>query len=158
MEAQKLRLIRSDGGSMQKVVGCTHQTKITNELTGGAFSVLVAEVPVNCGPPMHYHEQDSEWAFVLDGEITFANPDGAVVAGPGDSVFLPAGRAHCFSNKGTKTARMLVVITPGVKAHEFFTEVDAKLHGALVPPVLAEIASRHGIAFGTPKAVASKAA
>lgn len=157
MNKSKITLVPAAGGSVQQVVGCTHLTKIT-QATTGAFSAILAEVPVNCGPPMHYHDNDAEWAFILQGQITFEGADGTVVAGPGDSVFLPAGRSHAFSNLGTETARMLVVVTPGAQAHAFFAEVDSTLHGALVPPVMVEIASRYGIHFGQPPAAAAQAA
>lgn len=158
MSTLKFQMVPANGGSVQKVVGCTHHTLIETAATGGVFTALLAEVPVDCGPPMHYHENDAEWAYVLQGQITFSTPDGAVIAGPGDSVFLPAGRGHSFRNSGTESARMLVISTPGAQLSGFFEEVDATLHGALVPPVMVEIASRYGINFGPPPAADCKAA
>lgn len=150
MSNPKFQMVPANGGIFHKVVGCTHRTMIETAQTGGVFGALIAEVPVDCGPPMHHHENDAEWAYVLEGQITFTTPDGTVVAGPGDSVFLPAGRGHSFRNTGSQTARMLIVSTPGAQLHGFFREVDAKLHGALVPPVMVEIASRYGIVFAPP--------
>ena len=108
----------------------------------------------------HQHltvHRDLKPANILQGQIAFEGADGTIVAGPGDSVWLPAGRPHASRNTGTTTARMLVVVTPGAQAHAFFSEVDATLHGTLVSPAMMEIAARHGIKFGPAPAQAEAA-
>ena len=47
-------------------------------------------------------------------------------------------------------ARALVVVSPGIAAHEFFSEIDHRLKGEIVPEVIGETAARHGIAFLQP--------
>jgi quercetin dioxygenase-like cupin family protein len=153
----KVTFIPATAGEIQHIVGCTHTNKVGPEQSGGAFSAIIIDVPPDCGPPIHYHERDAEWIYVLSGSVSFEHEAGKVVASTGDSVMLPAGRAHGFRNEGTVTARILAVVTPGVWAHQFFTEADATLHGALNGPVLVEIAGRHGIQFGVPSRAAAAA-
>ncbi len=58
---------------------------IGNELTGGAYRVLVGRAPVGEGPPMHIHPHTDEGFYVGEGELTFVFPGREVIAGPGRS-------------------------------------------------------------------------
>ena len=88
---------------------------VGNELTGGAYRVLVGRVPVSDGPPMHTHPHTDEGFYVGDGEVTFVFPDREVVAGPGTFVFVPRGVVH--TAHVTKPLRGLLIFSPGDAEH-----------------------------------------
>ena len=88
---------------------------VGNELTGGAYRVLVGRVPVSDGPPMHTHPHTDEGFYVGDGELTFVFPDREVVAGPGTFVFVPRGVVHTANV--TKPLRGLLIYSPGDAEH-----------------------------------------
>jgi len=134
-------------GETMNVLGGTHISKLIPEQSGGSCYAMEIIVPPGCGPPMHSHEIDSEFFYVTQGEITFNTPDGEKVGGPGDFCFLPAGGYHGFRNNGTVDARALVVVTPGVAAHDFFSAVDAETKGAIDVPVVIDLAAKHAIRF-----------
>jgi mannose-6-phosphate isomerase-like protein (cupin superfamily) len=68
-----------------------------------------------CGPPtLHLHHSDDEAWHVLDGELTFRYADRSEIAGPGTTVFVPAGVAHTYTAGGD--ARYLIVLTPRLSA------------------------------------------
>lgn len=139
--------VPAGAGEQLKILGTTHTTKITPEDAGGAFTALEVVIPPECGPPMHSHETDSEFFYILEGELTLSDPDGDTVARPGDFCFLRAGGQHAFRNNGKADVRALVVVSPGLEAHRFFTQIDAELNGAIDVPVVVDIAGRNGIAI-----------
>ncbi len=139
--------VPAGAGEQLRILGTTHYTKVTPEETGGAFTAVEIVIPPECGPPMHSHETDSEFFYVLEGTLTLTDPDGDIEARPGDFCFLRAGGHHAFRNNGTSNVRALVVVSPGVEAHNFFTQIDAELAGAIDVPVVIDIAGRNGIAI-----------
>jgi quercetin dioxygenase-like cupin family protein len=73
-----------------------------------------AEVIIGPGdePPLHVHNNEDEWFYVLDGEVTFhvggENHSGTV----GAFVSFPRGIPHTFTIE-SPTARFLLMNTPG---------------------------------------------
>jgi quercetin dioxygenase-like cupin family protein len=63
---------------------------------------------------LHVHHSDDEAWHVLDGELTFRYADRIVTAGPGTTVFVPAGVAHTYTAQDG--ARYLIVLTPRLSA------------------------------------------
>lgn len=59
---------------------------------------------------LHVHHSDDEAWHVLDGELTFRYADRTETAGPGMTVFVPAGVAHTYS--AAAGARYLIVLPP----------------------------------------------
>ena len=59
---------------------------------------------------LHVHHSDDEAWHVLEGELTFRYADRSETAGPGTTVFVPAGTAHTYTTSAD--ARYLVVLTP----------------------------------------------
>lgn len=147
MQTQDVIFVPAGAGEQLKILGSTHTNKVVPTQTGGAFSALEITIPPRCGPPMHTHDRDCEFFYVLEGEITFSHEGGAMVAKPGDFCFLPAGRPHAFRNDGETDAKALVMITPGLQAHQFFREIDQQLAGTIDVPAAMELAQRNGIDF-----------
>lgn len=147
MEQQDTIYIPAGGGHKLQVLDSTHYTKVAPAVTGGQFTALEIVIPPDCGPPMHSHATDSEFFYVLDGTLTISVPEGDIKAGPGDFCFLRAGGHHGFRNETQSEVRALVVITPGIEAHRFFTEVDARVAGTSDMPLTIDLADRNGIRF-----------
>ena len=55
----------------------------------------------------------AETFYMLDGELEFLDGDKTFTAVAGDFVHVPTGIRHCFTNKGSHTARMIFMFTPG---------------------------------------------
>lgn len=63
---------------------------------------------------LHVHHHDDEAWHVLEGSLTFRYKDRTETAGPGTTVFVPAGVAHTYTaNPGS---RYLIVLTPRLRA------------------------------------------
>lgn len=63
---------------------------------------------------LHVHYSDDEAWHVLEGQLEFRYADRTETAGPGTTVFVPAGTAHTYSVR--PGARYLIILTPRLKA------------------------------------------
>ena len=94
--------------------------------------------------PLHRHNREDEYSFVLEGRMGALLGD-VVEAGPGDLVFKPRNQWHTFWNAGDEPCRILEIISPA-GFERFFQELS-DLGGALKadPEKLAELNARYGL-------------
>jgi len=99
--------------------------KIDGPDTGGRFSVVHHPIaPRALAAPLHYHHNEDEYSFVLEGTLGALLGDQVVTAGPGTWVFKPRHQWHTFWNAGDTTCTLIEVISPG-GFEDFFREVSA---------------------------------
>ena len=67
---------------------------IGNELTAGAYRVIVGRAPAGEGPPMHIHPHADEGFCIGEGEMTFVFAERKVLAGAGSFVYVARGVEH----------------------------------------------------------------
>lgn len=143
-------IIPAETGLTHSILGMTHRNKLLPE--AGAGLVLEVTAPPGHGAPAHVHEEDTEAFYILDGELTVESEGRTATLRAGDMCLLPAGREHAFRNESARDVRFLAVVTPGVDAFAFFTEIDrAGAAGGLTPDGVMAIGTAHGLAF-TPAA------
>jgi uncharacterized cupin superfamily protein len=67
------------------------------------------------GPPLHYHEEQDDTFYVLEGLLTIQAGEEILDLGPGDFLSVPPGTAHTFDNlhNGEELVRTINVMTPG---------------------------------------------
>lgn len=63
-------------------------------------------------PAPHRHPLQRERFTVLQGRLRLRSGWRVTVAGPGQTVLVPAGRSHSFANPDSRPARVLVHTTP----------------------------------------------
>ena len=99
--------------------------KIDGDASEGRFSVVHHPIaPRALAAPLHYHHNEDEYSFVLEGTLGALLGDEVVTAGPGTWVFKPRHQWHAFWNAGDTTCRIIEVISPaGFEA--YFREVAA---------------------------------
>ena len=118
--------------------------------TGGKLAMCIDVTPPGGGPPPHYHLNEDEWFFPLEGEVEFLlNGEWQAVA-VGTAVFVPRGTVHTFRNVGSGYLKVLVQTTPS--GFEIFFERCAAEFAKPGPPDMAritDIAAEHGIHFVT---------
>jgi mannose-6-phosphate isomerase-like protein (cupin superfamily) len=101
--------------------------------TGEGFSLVEHPIaPRTLAAPMHVHEHEDEYSYVLEGELGVQVGDEVRYAGPGDLVFKPRGIWHAFWNRRDEPARILEIISPA-GFEQYFAELAARL-----PPQRAE--------------------
>lgn len=88
---------------------------------------------------LHVHHSDDEAWHVLEGKLVFRYADRTETAGPGATVFVPAGVPHTYA--AGYDARYLIVLTPRLSAliaalqadrdpahwHEIYRRFDSEL-------------------------------
>lgn len=99
---------------------------------GPALDILETVLHAGCEPPLHIHEREDEWAFVLEGGITVFVQGEEIAIGQRGFAFLPRGVPHTYA-VDTGEARVLAVISPGGFARMFGELVAA--YGGDMPPV-----------------------
>ena len=99
--------------------------------TGGEKLEIELELsPDGHVPGAHVHPEQTETFHVLEGTMTFRMGMRKIVAGPGETVVVPAGRVHRFSNGGDGVARARVEVTPALDMEQLFeTAVELALEG-----------------------------
>ncbi len=93
--------------------------------------------------PVHRHNREDEYSYVLQGRMGALLGDDVVEAGPGDLVHKPRGQWHTFWNAGEEPCRILEIISPaGFEA--FFAElVDMGGVVAADPELIGELCARY---------------
>jgi len=127
--------------------GDLYRFLVTGAESGGAYFAMEALVPSGGGPPPHIHYNEDETFYVVEGECTFRLRDETVVGGVGDFVNVPRGTVHCFQNRGTAPARMILTFTPAGIERFFEETLERALNPGLAPPEnIAEVAARYAAA------------
>ena len=95
--------------------------------------------------PLHRHNREDEYSYVLEGRMGALLGDEVVEAGPGDLVFKPRNQWHTFWNAGDEPCRILEIISPA-GFERFFRELsDMGGVTQVEPAVLDELNERYGL-------------
>ena len=103
--------------------------------------------PRGLAAPLHRHNREDEYSFVLEGRMGALLGDDVVEAGPGDLVYKPRGQWHTFWNAGDEPCRILEIIAPA-GFEQFFQELS-DMGGAIEadPDELTALGERYGVSF-----------
>ena len=77
------------------------------------------------GVPPHVHPSMEERFEVLEGELSLLSGREWTVAGPGETVVVPARTRHAYRNSGTQLAHGVCRASPPQSLEEFLTEAAA---------------------------------
>jgi mannose-6-phosphate isomerase-like protein (cupin superfamily) len=117
------------------------------EETGGGFSLVEHPIPPKTlVAPVHIHEREDEYSFVLEGRMGAKLGDDVVYAEAGDFVFKPRDQWHTFWNPDEAPCRILEIIAPGGFEH-YFDELAAAMAGGFDPEALATLGAEYGLSF-----------
>jgi mannose-6-phosphate isomerase-like protein (cupin superfamily) len=139
-------MIRPGEGRSVWLGGLGVRFLLGGDQTGGRYSLVEHPMqPRALGAPMHTHQHEDEYSFVLEGEVGVQIGDREMVATPGTLVVKPRGVPHAFWNAGDQPARLLEFISPAGFEH-YFEEVAAAF--AVNPPDIgraAELWQKYGL-------------
>jgi mannose-6-phosphate isomerase-like protein (cupin superfamily) len=93
--------------------------------------------------PLHRHNREDEYSFVLEGRMGALLGDDVVTAGPGDFVHKPRGQWHTFWNAGDEPCRILEIISPAGFERFFAELVDMGGVGQADPELMADLCARY---------------
>jgi mannose-6-phosphate isomerase-like protein (cupin superfamily) len=99
--------------------------------TGGEKLEIELELsPDGHVPGAHVHPEQEERFHILEGTMKFRMGMRKIVAGPGETVVVPAGRVHKFANGGDEPVRARVEVVPALDMEQLFeTTVELAIEG-----------------------------
>ncbi|MGA9463154.1 MAG: cupin domain-containing protein [Terracidiphilus sp.] len=109
--------------------------KVSGKDTAGSWSMFEAHWSLKGGPPLHVHEVEDEWFYVLEGEYLVQVGDERYRLTPGDSLLAPRKVAHTYAHLGDRQGRMLIAYQPAGAMEAFFL----KIGGLVGPPSANEV-------------------
>ena len=104
--------------------GDTFFTKVSTKDTDGDMYVFESTRIKKGGPFLHYHYEQDEWWYILEGEFLFKVGDKTYETKAGDSVFGPRGVPHAFAKTNEGNARLLMIFQPAGKMEELFQAIS----------------------------------
>src|SRR5215216_728211 len=110
----RARIVLSpDEGEKVMMGGLGVRFMIGSAQSGGTFALVEHPIgPRVLASPLHTHEREDEYTYVLEGAVGVQVGDEVRVARPGELVFKPRGVPHAFWNAGDALARALEIISP----------------------------------------------
>ncbi len=76
-------------------------------------------------PGAHVHPAQEERFEVVSGTMKFRMNGKKIVAGPGETVVVPAGARHKFANGGDEEVQVRVTVTPAMKMEDLLENTIA---------------------------------
>ena len=115
------------------------------EETGGGFSLVEHPIPPGMlAAPLHRHNREDEYSYVLEGRMGALLGDDVVYGEPGDFIFKPRDQWHTFWNAGEGPCRILEIISPAGFEH-FFRELSERLERGETD--MSDLSPKYGIEF-----------
>ena len=100
--------------------------KLEGALSGQRFSVVHHPIaPHALAAPLHYHRNEDEYSFVIQGALGALLGDDMVVAEAGTWVIKPRRQWHTFWNPGDTPCEIIEIISPAGFENYFREVADA---------------------------------
>jgi len=114
--------------------------------TGAPFDFSIGNVAYLTGPPLHFHREQHDTFYVLEGVLRVQVGYEMIDLMPGDFASVPPGIAHTFDNirKDQPPVRVCNLMTPG-GLDGFFVAVNELGSAGQNPAMLAMAAEKFGI-------------
>jgi quercetin dioxygenase-like cupin family protein len=146
MEATTAKVLGPTDGKSGFLGSIGVRFMIDGDESGGGFSLVEHPMPPRAlAAPLHRHNREDEYSFVLQGRVGALLGDDVIEGGPGDLIFKPRGQWHTFWNAGDEPARLLEIIAPA-GFERFFDELVEMGGAAAAPPErLGELCQRYAL-------------
>jgi uncharacterized cupin superfamily protein len=109
------------------VIAGREKQKIGDSVGLTQFGVNITRIKAGAASALrHWHEQEDEFIYMLEGELVLKENDGETVLKPGDAAGFKAGSgiAHCLINRTTRDAVYLEVGTRAKNERVHYPDVD----------------------------------
>jgi mannose-6-phosphate isomerase-like protein (cupin superfamily) len=142
--AVKAKVVGPSDGKLGFLGSIGVRFMIDGDETDRGFSLVEHPMsPRALAAPLHKHNREDEYSYVLEGRMGALLGDQVLEAGRGDLVFKPRNQWHTFWNAGDEPCRILEIIAPA--GFERFFEEVSDMGGALKaePQELAALSARY---------------
>jgi len=146
------------GESISLYEGDSFFCKVSTKDTDGDIYIFESIRDKKGGPALHYHyEQDESW-YILEGEFLFKVGDQTFTAKTGDSVFGPRMVPHAFAKTNDGPARLLMAFQPAGKMEELFLAVSKDVYKNKTKEEIHKFRQEHGFEIVGPALTYDKTA
>lgn len=121
-------------GRISYIVNDRHTIKLSSTDGAGRLGISEMWLDPGAGAPPHRHAHEDEFFYVIEGQVTFVDGDTTRVLAAGESIFLPRGSLHGFSNRSDTPAKVFLTLTPSAGFEAFCRECGAQWAGDGPPP------------------------
>ena len=119
---------------------------VSGKESGGGFALVEHPMPPHAlGAPLHRHNHEDEYSFVLEGRIGALLGNEVIYGNVGNLIFKPRGQWHTFWNAGDQPARILEIISPS-GFEQYFREMVA-LPQDVDPQSIPRLIAEYGLHF-----------
>ena len=94
--------------------------KVSTADSNGGLLVVERTHQAKGGPGRHFHYDQDEWFYVVEGEYLFEVGQERIRLKPGDSLFGPRNVPHVWAFAGDPPGRILFVFTPAGQMEAYF--------------------------------------
>ncbi len=96
--------------------------KVATEDSHGGLLVVEMTHHTKGGPSRHFHYEQDEWFYIVEGEYIFEVGQELIRLKPGDSLFGPRKVPHVWAFVGNTPGRILFIYTPAGQMEAFFRD------------------------------------
>jgi quercetin dioxygenase-like cupin family protein len=98
--------------------------KATGNETDGKYFFSETTIPAgDNGPPFHFHANEDEGFYIIEGDLTFIVDDKEIKLKSGQFINIQKGVKHTWKNTSAKDTKMNVIFSPaGIE--KMFIELD----------------------------------
>jgi mannose-6-phosphate isomerase-like protein (cupin superfamily) len=100
----------------------SNDIKVSSKDTDGKLTVFEYIGNSKGGPPLHFHIEQDEIFFIVDGEYTFKVGEDIHSLKKGDTIFLPRKVPHTFAQTSEK-GKMYFIVQPSGKMEDYFRKL-----------------------------------
>lgn len=118
--------------------------KVSAKDTDGDLYIFESIRGKKGGPPLHYHFEQDEWWYILEGEFLFKVGEQTFTAKAGDSVFGPRMVPHAFAKINEGPSKMLMGFQPAGKMEEHFKAVGKGVYAPMTKEKRDKFQQRNG--------------
>jgi uncharacterized cupin superfamily protein len=109
------------------VIAGREKQRLGNAVGLTQFGVNITRIkPGSASALRHWHEQEDEFVYMLEGELVLRENDGEWLLKPGDAAGFKAGSGigHCLINRGTRDAVYLEIGTRSACERVHYNDED----------------------------------
>jgi quercetin dioxygenase-like cupin family protein len=149
----KIALAISTKPEMYLFDGALVEFLLSGEQTNGAFALLRATLPPGTLTIAHYHKNEEETPYILEGVLQVETQGRTIALSPGETMTMPRNVPHRLGNVTSAATRVLLLSSPDGFGN-FVREVGERVEDPETQPAamtgarsarLKEAALRYGI-------------
>lgn len=96
--------------------------KVATQDSHGELLVVELNHHTKGGPGRHFHYEQDEWFYILEGQYIFEVQEERFRLRTGDSMFIPRVIPHVWAYAGGQPGRILITFNPAGPMEAFFRE------------------------------------